>query len=147
MVRASSLHVGVTMREERHKKVESLLKTKIDLIIRNELSDRRLGLMSITHIKVAKDFEIATVFVSHPQDDETRQAVVDILNKARGHIEKILGRAVRLRKIPRLNFKLDNSLIYAASIDELLKNIKAEESQTSDNNDLNKPDTETTDEK
>jgi ribosome-binding factor A len=135
------------MREERHKKVESLLKTKIDLIIRNELSDRRLGLMSITHIKVAKDFEVATVFVSHPQDEEIRQAVVDILNKASGYIEKILGRAVRLRKIPTLNFKLDDSMIYAASIDELLESIKEEEDKRNDNNDLNKPDTETTDEK
>ncbi len=134
------------MREERHKKVESLLKTKIDLIIRNELSDRRIGLMSITHIKVAKDFDVATVFVSHPQDDETRQAVVDILNKASGYIEKKLGRAVRLRNIPTLKFKLDDSMIYAASIEELLESIKEEESKRNDNNDLNTSDTETTDE-
>ena len=135
------------MREERHKKVESLLKTKIDLIIRNELSDSRLGLMSITHLKVAKDFDVATVFVSHPQDEEVRKAVVDILNKASGYIEKKLGRAVRLRKIPTLKFKLDDSMIYAASIDVILESIKSDENQKVDDNDTNKEDTDTADEK
>ncbi len=135
------------MREERHKKVESLLKTKIDLIIRNELSDSRLGLMSITHLKVAKDFDVATVFVSHPQDEEVRKAVVDILNKASGYIGKKLGRAVRLRKIPTLKFKLDDSMIYAASIDVILESIKSDENQKVDDNDTNKEDTDTADEK
>lgn len=138
------------MREERHKKVESLLKTKIDLIIREELSDRRLALMSITHIKVAKDFDVASVFVSHPQDEEIRKAVVDILNKASGYISKKLGRAVRLRKVPALKFILDDSMIYAASLDVLLNSIKDDETQKADNidkieNDKNKEGSDTDD--
>ena len=135
------------MREERHKKVESLLKTKIDLIIREELSDRRLDLMSITHIKVAKDFDVATVFVSHPQDEEIRKAVVEILNKASGYISKKLGRVVRLRRVPSLSFKLDDSMIYAASIDVLLEKIKKDEDQNMEENDNNDKGSDSTDEK
>ena len=114
------------MKAERHKKVESLLKQKIDLIIRNELNDPRLGLMSIVHINVSKELDFATVHISHPGDDETRKAVTDTLQKASGYIEKNLARSVRLRKIPKLSFKLDDSLIHAARIDEILNTINDE---------------------
>ncbi|MFH1514057.1 MAG: 30S ribosome-binding factor RbfA [bacterium] len=117
------------MREARHKQVESMLKTKIDLIIRSELNDPRLDLMSITHVIVAKDLGVATVYVSHMGDDQLRKTIVEVLIKASGFIEKILARSVRLRKIPKLIFKLDDSLIHAAKIDELLGLIKAEEQE------------------
>ena len=127
------------MKEERLRQIESLLKTKIDLIIRNELSDQRLRLMSITQIKLGKDADVATVFVSHPADDEIRVKVVEILNTASGFIEKNLARAMRLRKIPSLKFKLDDSMIYAARIDELLDSVRSDVKPSDSNDSLSEP--------
>lgn len=114
------------MKEEKRKQLESMIKQKVDIIIRSELSDPRFQLMSITNLTVSKELDFADVHVSHHGDDETRKSIVEALNKASGFIEKHLGRAIRIRRVPKLRFKLDNSMIYAARIDELFKTLKDE---------------------
>ena len=121
------------MKEERLKQLESMMRQKIDIIIRSELSDPRLALMSIVEIKLSKELDNASIYVSHPGDDETRKAVVKILQTASKFIEKNLARATRLRRTPNLVFKLDNTLAQAARIDQLLETIKSEnKSETKD---------------
>jgi ribosome-binding factor A len=114
------------VKEEKQRQLESLLKTKIDIIIREELSDPRLRLMSIVHLKVAKELDSAMVYVSHPGDEKTRKDVEKILKTAAGFIEGKLRNAVRMRHIPKLDFRLDDTMIKAARIEELLNSIKTE---------------------
>lgn len=116
------------MKEEKLRQLESLLRTKIDAIIRDELADPRLRLMSIVHLKLSRELDSSTVYVSHPGDETTRKDVEKILQKASGFIEGKLRNSVRLRHIPKLNFKLDDSMIRAARIEELLNSIKTENS-------------------
>jgi len=125
------------MKEERKRQLESLMRTKIDAIIREELDDPRLKLMSIIHIKLSREFDVASVFISHPGDPTIRGEVEQILRKASGFIEAKLRGAMRLRKIPKLNFKLDDSMIYGARIDKLIESIQKErsESETNDTGD------------
>jgi len=125
------------MKEERKKQLESLMRTKIDAIIREELDDPRLKLMSIIDIKLSREFDVASVFISHPGDPSIRGEVEKILRNASGFIEAKLRGAMRLRKIPKLNFKLDDSMIYGARIDKLIESIQKErsESETNDTGD------------
>jgi len=125
------------MKEERKRQLESLMRTKIDAIIREELDDPRLKLMSIIDIKLSREFDVASVFISHPGDPTIRGEVEQILRKASGFIEAKLRGAMRLRKIPKLNFKLDDSMIYGARIDKLIESIQKErsESETNDTGD------------
>jgi len=125
------------MKEERKKQLESLIRTKIDAIIREELDDPRLKLMSIIDIKLSREFDVASVFISHPGDPTIRGEVEKILRNASGFIEAKLRGAMRLRKIPKLNFKLDDSMIYGARIDKLIESIQKErnESETNDTGD------------
>jgi len=116
------------VKEEKLRQLESLLRTKIDAIIRDELADPRLRLMSIVHLKLSRELDSSTVYVSHPGDETTRKDVEKILQKASGFIEGKLRNSVRLRHIPKLNFKLDDSMIRAARIEELLNSIKTENS-------------------
>lgn len=122
------------MKEERRKQIESLLRTKIDAIIREELNDPRLQLMSIVGIKLSKEFDVASVFISHPGEESTRNDVEKILRNASGFIEVKLRNAIRLRKIPKLNFRLDDSMIHGARIDQLIDLIHKNQSEQEESN-------------
>jgi ribosome-binding factor A len=111
------------MRIERLKQIESMIKQKIDVIIRSEFDDPRMSLMSIVDINLSKELDFVDIYISHPGDEETRKSVLNILVKASGFIEKNLARSTRLRKVPKLRFVLDDSLIKAARIEELLNTL------------------------
>ena len=117
------------MKDEKLKQIESLIKIKVDAIIREELSDPRLRLMSIVHVKVSKELDSASIFISHPGDETIRKEVHKILKTASGFLEAKLRNSIRLRRIPRLDFRLDDSMIAAARIEELLKSIKTEDTE------------------
>jgi ribosome-binding factor A len=130
------------VKQEKLQQLASLLKTKIDLIIRDELSDPRLRLMSIVHLKVSKELDSAIVYVSHPGDEATRKDVAKILEKAAGFLEGKLRNSIRMRHIPKLIFRLDDSMIKAARIEELLNTIKNDSTEEMSEGIKNEPEVE-----
>ncbi|MCG0275038.1 MAG: 30S ribosome-binding factor RbfA [Thermosediminibacteraceae bacterium] len=93
-------------------------------IINNELKDPRIqGLISITKVEVSKDLRHAKIFLSIYGDETTKQNVLEALHHAEGFIRKELANRVRLKFVPVLNFKLDESIEYSIHISKLLKDI------------------------
>jgi ribosome-binding factor A len=90
-------------------RVESLLKQEISTIIQKDFRSN-LGLVSITGVKVAKDLANATVYFSHFGIESERKKATEKLKKAAFFIKKQLGQTVRLKRIPNLIFKFDDSL-------------------------------------
>lgn len=90
-------------------RIESLLKQEISRVIHQDFRDN-LGLISITHIKIAKDLSLATVYYSHFGDEKEQQRSLEKLNKSCGFIKGMIGKDIRLKRIPNLRFRLDHSL-------------------------------------
>ena len=90
-------------------RVETLLKQEISRIIQQDFRSN-LGLISITGIKCAKDFSTATIFYSHFGSESEQKKSYEKLNKAKGFIKGELGKHIRLKRIPNLIFRLDDSL-------------------------------------
>lgn len=79
--------------------------------IQTRLSDPRIPpLTSVTRVEVSEDLELARVYVSALGSDATRALGVQGLQSAAGLLRGMLGRALRLRKTPALEFRLDESL-------------------------------------
>ncbi len=79
--------------------------------IRNRLSDPRIPLLtSITRVEVSDDFAVARVHVSVMAAEPQRKLCVTALQKAAGRLRRILAPELRLRTIPSLVFRLDDSL-------------------------------------
>ena len=110
---------------KRSERVSHLLREEIADIIMNRVKDQRLGFVSVTEVDVADDLKTARVFVSVLKDEE-RELVMEILNTAKGFVRQELGRRVRLRYIPALEFRLDTSIERASKIHGLLKKIREE---------------------
>ena len=115
------------MASNRAEKVSDLLKKEISLIITNEIKDPRLQNINITAVKVSDDIGIATVFYSiigesiHKSDSKIDDR---ILKKFSGMIRSNLAKKIKIRRIPKILFRFDESIEYSENIEKLLRNLK-----------------------
>ena len=80
-------------------------------LIRSALDDPRMVMVSITDVEVSRDFAYARVYVTYIGGDEAlKKEIVADLNKAAGFLRGQLGRGLRLRTIPKLAFRYDESV-------------------------------------
>src|SRR5213593_1050537 len=76
-----------------------------------ELRDPRLGFATVTGVDLSNDLRSARVFVTiYEQDESKRREAIEALNGAAGHFRRDLGRELRLRLVPTLNFVEDESI-------------------------------------
>ncbi|MCK4672992.1 MAG: 30S ribosome-binding factor RbfA [Candidatus Stahlbacteria bacterium] len=108
------------MRKER---VASVLEREISNIVTREINDPRLGFITITNVDVSPDLKIAIVYFSSL---DNKSESFKTLQRAKGYIRSILAQRVRLRSIPDLMFKIDDSYEHGKKIDELFKEISTD---------------------
>lgn len=100
-------------------------KKELGDIIRT-LKDPRVGFVTVTDVEVSNDLSHLRVFFSVYGDDEARQQSEEGLQAAKGLIRSELGRRIRLRLTPEIEFRFDGSLERGARIDQLLEEIRSE---------------------
>jgi ribosome-binding factor A len=96
-------------------------------VFRHDLKDVSLGLSSITDVEVSPDLHLARVFISGLREEETRDAI-QALQNVRGKVRHFLGKRIRLRYTPELDFKFDETSMRAGRVEDLLADIKRKES-------------------
>jgi ribosome-binding factor A len=87
----------------------------------SELKDPRVGFATVTTVRVSPDLRRARAWVSILGGEEEREATMEALRHATPHLRSVLGREVRLRHTPQLEFLEDESAARGARIDELLR--------------------------
>lgn len=87
-----------------------MIQRAVQTIISRGLNDPRIrGMISITQVRLSPDFAQATLFVSIlPIEHES--LTFHGLSHAAPHIRYQLSRAVSLRRVPRIEFRLDKSI-------------------------------------
>jgi ribosome-binding factor A len=90
-------------------RIESLLKQEISRIIQKDFREN-LGLISITAIRISKDLANATVYYSHFGSEKEQKRSFEKLKKSASFIKGNLSKVIRLKRIPNLSFRLDDSL-------------------------------------
>jgi ribosome-binding factor A len=119
------------MASRRQQRIEVLLKAEIGNIIRREMSDIITSFMSITDVEVSKDFSVAKVYVSFLSNRDSEKTL-ESLEKAGGFIRSELNKVLRMRRIPRLIFRRDETIAKAFKLEEVFEKIHSNESGTSD---------------
>lgn len=112
------------------------VKKTISEIVRDMKDPRISPMTTLTECEVTSDLKYAKVRVSvYDKDDAVRKGTVDALNHAAGFIAREIGNRMRIRCIPSLKFKLDDSIEYSVHISEVLNSLHAErtQEQTGDN--------------
>ena len=83
------------------------------------------GLVTVTAVEVTRDLRQARVFVSVLGSDDQKARTMEGLQSVAAHLRGRLGRSIRLRVAPQIEFQLDPSVARAARIDSLLSTLKA----------------------
>jgi ribosome-binding factor A len=85
-----------------------------------DLADPRLGFVTVTGVECTTDLEHARVYVQVLGSQAKRDRSLEALQHARGALQERVGRTVRMRRVPRLEFHYDPSLDRGLRIGELL---------------------------
>lgn len=118
---------------KRTARLNEQLKREISELIRNDVRDPRVGLVTVTAVDVAADLGSARVYVQAPGTDAERQTTLEGLTAAAPFLRSTLGRILRVRRVPELRFRIDESLERAQRIEEVLSEvIRPETPDTSD---------------
>jgi ribosome-binding factor A len=118
----------------RAKRIAQQIQQTLSELIRRELRDPRLGMITLTEVRVSKDLSYAKVFFSvlgaQPQQAQ------EILEAAGPILRGPLGRALGIRHSPELRFVHDELIESGARLSELIhKAVKDDASRHSDDDD------------
>ena len=107
---------------------EEIRKTISELLLR-EIKDPRLsGIVSISGVEVTSDGSYATVYVSmlgnaDGANEEEQANALAAFKSAKGLIRKAIGQNIKLRHVPDLLFKIDNSMEYGRHITKIIDSL------------------------
>jgi ribosome-binding factor A len=108
---------------KRSDRVADLLREEIAELIQRRVKDPRVGAVTITSVTVSDDLRHAKVFYCVTGRDAEREAIDKGLEQAKGFIKAQLGRRIRLKHMPELQFIYDTSFDYADKIGLLLRKL------------------------
>ena len=89
-------------------------------LIRLEVKDPRVGMVTLTGVEVASDYGHAKVFFTLLGDASQVEAANEGLNHAAGFLRRELGRRIKLRTIPQLHFHYDESVERGMRLSKLI---------------------------
>jgi ribosome-binding factor A len=109
----------------RSERVAEQIRRDLAEIIRSELKDPRIGMISLTEVEVTPDYAHASVFFTTMTDKTAVPEILKGLAKASGFLRVQLGKRIRIHQIPELHFKFDESLTRGMSLSALIDEANA----------------------
>lgn len=98
-------------------------------VVRTQIKDPRLGMITITDARITADLREATVFYTVLGDAEAQAGTAAALESAKGMLRGVVGRALGLRHSPSLAFVSDDVQEHVKHIDDLLAEAKQRDAQ------------------
>jgi len=95
---------------KRSEQLEKCLKREINNIIYRKINDPRIKFVTITRIKVSSDLKYADIFVTIFNDEAQQKKALKGLRSATKFIRGELGKDLKLRYVPNIEFKIDEDL-------------------------------------
>jgi ribosome-binding factor A len=105
----------------RPERVAEAVHRELSALLYRDLKDPRLRGITLTDVKLTPDLRHARVYFSHFEGADRAQAAVEGFRSAAGFIRQKIGRTLKLRYSPELEFEYDPSIERAARIDALLR--------------------------
>jgi len=117
-------------------------------LIQFEIKDPRLGLVTLSGVRVSRDLSVANVYITVLTGDkskvsdsqksnkhEAREQIeqsLKVLERSAGFLRKMLSRSMQLRVVPQLKFHYDESIVRGQTLSSLIDKARSEDKQLSD---------------
>jgi ribosome-binding factor A len=105
----------------RLERLNEQVKREVSEILRTEVRDPRVGLVTVTEARVAPDLSFARIYVRPLGGDE--EELFEGLEKATPYIRRELGKRLSVRHVPEIRFEADRALEHALHIEKLLSEV------------------------
>ena len=106
-----------------------------ELLTRGAVHDPGVGFITLTRVKVSPDLQIARVFYTSMGDDAARRETSKALERATPFFRRQLGGRLRLRRVPELEFRFDESIANQDRIERILRDLHEEEARRATDDD------------
>ena len=104
----------------RMRRINEVLREVIGATISTELSDPRIGFVTVTSVETSPDLRAAKVHVSVLGDEEQREATLAGLRSSHGVIQSRIAAETRMKRTPTLSFHYDPTVESGMRISQLL---------------------------
>lgn len=108
-------------------RIDTLLRQEIGAILTRDVQDPRIGFVTITDVETAPDLSTARVWVSIIGQPDERAKTMRALERAMPFVRHELGSRIRLRRIPELHVRADDTAERGTRVLRLLAELESGE--------------------
>ncbi len=105
----------------RMRRINEVLREVVGAAIAADLSDPRIGFVTVTAVETSPDLRSAKVYVSVLGDEDERDATLDALRSSHGVIQSRIAAETRMKRTPTLTFHYDDTIEKGVRISHLLE--------------------------
>ena len=113
--------------KQRAMRVAEELKKIVMQILLEDLTDPRLGFVTVTFIEVTDDLRFARIHYSVLGDDASKEATAEALAEQHGYIRRMIAERINMKFAMDIRFEVDKAIDQSFKIDAILKKIKKDE--------------------
>ena len=110
----------------RKKKLESLARKRVSTLLTQEISDPRLGFITVTKVELDREIKLCKVFFTVLGEQKERRRVDRMLDHARGFIRTEIARILATRTAPQVVFEYDETYEKTRRLEELIDRAAAD---------------------
>ncbi|OGC15982.1 ribosome-binding factor A [candidate division WOR-1 bacterium RIFOXYC2_FULL_37_10] len=110
----------------RTERIAELIKKEVSMIIRERVSDPRIGFVSLTDVDVPPDLKTAKIFFSVLGDETVKKNTIKGLKSATPFIRGELAHKLEIRFVPKIFFVYDKSLERGSNVLSIMNKIESE---------------------
>jgi ribosome-binding factor A len=112
---------------QRTDRLDSQIRAELMELLQREMQDPRIGFATITRVETARDLGTARVWVSIYGSEAERTASMEALDQATPWLRRKLGQRLRLRHVPQLVLRRDDSIEAGDRVLRILRQIEEEQ--------------------
>ena len=106
-------------------RIDQLLRQEIGAILAKDVQDPRIGFVTVTDVETAPDLSVARVWVSVIGQPAEREQTMRALQHALPFVRHELGSRIRLRRMPELQLRTDDTAERGTRVLQLLAELEA----------------------
>jgi ribosome-binding factor A len=125
-LRLGTWNLKLVMVMRRPERVADIIREEISQIVGYELEDPRLGMVTVTDVRLSDNRRDAQVFVTIAGDEEEHRLALNALRHAAPYVRKQLSLSLNLPRTPEIHFVRDKIEEDGERVDRLLQEIEQE---------------------
>ena len=118
--------------KHRKDRLEELIKRIVSEIVFRELKDPRIGFVTITGVELSKDLAEAKIGISILGNSTEVRKSMEGIRSSSGYVQKLLGKELKIRSVPRVHFFLDKSIEEGVDLVNRIETIAAVKKSSDD---------------